>query len=112
MEILLALVQNVSCLTQVIAVFCGILGVVSWVFCKTEDIKTPVPRHLLIVAIIALPFAVFPTIEDLVKVRISLIKYHLAEASNIQGGIETIERIGKKLECKYLGCDEEKKESK
>lgn len=47
-----------------------------------------------------------PTINDLWKVRIALIKYHLAAPDNFKQTTDTIERIGKKLECKYLGCDD------
>lgn len=46
-----------------------------------------------------------PDVDDLVKVRIALIKYQLASPGNVKEATDTIERIGKKLECKYLGCD-------
>lgn len=49
-----------------------------------------------------------PSINDLWRVRIGLIKYNLASPENVKQTIETIERIGKKLECKYLGCEETK----
>lgn len=50
-----------------------------------------------------------PSVEDLWKVRIGLIKLELASPENLSKSSEVIERIGKKLECKYLGCEEEKK---
>lgn len=54
-----------------------------------------------------------PTIDDVWKVRIGLIKFGLASPDNVKSGVETIERVGKKLECKYLGgCEEEKKNDK
>jgi hypothetical protein len=50
-----------------------------------------------------------PTVDDVWKTRIALVKYHLAAPENVQAATETIERLGKKLECKYLGgCEETK----
>lgn len=50
-------------------------------------------------------FAALPSIDDIWRVRISLVKLQLASPNNIEKGTEAIERIAKKLECKYLGCD-------
>lgn len=61
-------------------------------------------------ALIFLPILFFPTIDDIWRVRIGLIKIQLASPENIQKGADVIERIGQKLECKYLGCDEKKKD--
>jgi hypothetical protein len=47
---------------------------------------------------------------NLWEVRIGLIKLELASPQNVQASVEEITRIGKKLECKYLGCDESKKD--
>jgi hypothetical protein len=46
-----------------------------------------------------------PTLDDVVKMRISLIKYQLSSPQNVQSGIDTINRIGKELENKYLKDD-------
>jgi hypothetical protein len=46
-----------------------------------------------------------PTLDDVVKMRISLIKYQLLSPQNVQSGIDTINRIGKELENKYLKGD-------
>ncbi len=51
-------------------------------------------------------FSFIPSVEDLWKVRISLLKYQLASPENIEKGAEEIGRLAKKLECKYLGCEE------
>ncbi len=51
-----------------------------------------------------------PSVEDLWKVRIGMIKLQLASPENIQKGADVIERLGAKLECKYLGCEEKKEE--
>lgn len=60
-------------------------------------------------AVICLLLSCFPSPEDLWKTRIGLIKYELASAENIVKASETIERIGRKLECKYIGCVEKDK---
>ena len=62
----------------------------------------------LVLGLMLLPFCLIPRPEDLLSLRISLIKYELSSPENIERGVETIEKIGKKLECKYLGCDEKK----
>jgi len=46
-----------------------------------------------------------PTLDDVVKMRISLMKYQLSSPQNVQSGIDTINRIGKELENKYLKGD-------
>jgi hypothetical protein len=51
-----------------------------------------------------------PSIDDLWHVRIGLIKLQLASPENIQKGSDVIERLGHKLECKYLGCETKKGE--
>lgn len=66
-----------------------------------------VPKQMIFVAVCA-AFSVIPSVDDLWKVRIGLIKLQLASPENIQKGAEVIERIGQKLECKYLGCAEER----
>lgn len=66
-------------------------------------------RACKIILILMLPLAVAPSIDSLWKVRISLIKYGMASEENIIKGVEEIERIGKKLECKYLGCEDKPK---
>jgi hypothetical protein len=63
-------------------------------------------KRIFIVWSILILGAVMPTIDTLWKVRIGLIKYEMASHENITQGVETLERIGKKLECKYLGCEE------
>ena len=60
--------------------------------------------------LLSIPIALFPSLQNIWEVRIALIKLQLASPENVQKGTETIERIAKKLECKYLGgeCKEEK----
>lgn len=51
-----------------------------------------------------------PKAEDLFRVRLALLKWELASPENVNKGVEEIQRIAKKLECKYIGgCTEDKK---
>jgi hypothetical protein len=63
-------------------------------------------KRLVPIVLISGPICAIPNINHLWKIRIALIKYELASPANIEKGAEVIERIGEKLECKYLGCDE------
>lgn len=74
------------------------------------EIKTIKP--FVIKYVIAILFfgaiACVPSVDDLWRVRIGLIKLQLASPENIQKGADVIERVAKKLECKYVGCEEKK----
>lgn len=47
-----------------------------------------------------------PSPDELWKTRIAFIKLYLASPDNLQKGVETIERVAKKLECRYVGGPE------
>lgn len=49
-----------------------------------------------------------PSVNQLWEVRIAMVKFELASPENVGKTVDEIGRIGKKLECKYLGCQEEK----
>jgi hypothetical protein len=68
---------------------------------KTIKIATILPLFLILTNL--------PNANDLFKVRLALIKYELASPKNVTKGVETIERVAKKLECKYIGGCEKKK---
>lgn len=118
-EILLAILQKVSqsaavlvCLTFIILILAFVFYFVSMSrsFSEEErmnDSSLALVKISAVVLLIVSPFAAIPSVDDLWKVRIGLIKLQLASPENIQKGSEVIERIGKKLECKYLGCDED-----
>ena len=79
--------------------------------------KEPIPplfsgmvKTFTIILIIFLPLTLIPNTDTLWKARIGLIKLSLASPENITKGTEEIGRIAKKLECKYIGCQEEKKQ--
>lgn len=53
-----------------------------------------------------------PTHDSIVELKISKFKNEMLTVENINGSLARIDSIAKKLECKYLGCEENKKESK
>ena len=85
---------------------------------KSEDDKETITIlgkvwwRALLLLIISLPLGSLPSITDLWKVRVGLIKFQLALPENIKAGSETIERIAHKLECQYVGCEEKKEPEK
>lgn len=118
LELTLAMLANV----KDAAVVFSIIGIVFGIFLvaivtfsseseMNEKTRTKVQRGgktLLVIGIVCLPFALVPTIDDLWKVRIGLIKLELSSEENIQKAATEIERLGKKLECKYLGgCEKD-----
>lgn len=115
LEILLAAFENISCGMKVVFGLITILSLFIGFFLyedgSSNEKKTG--KKLLIISLISLILCTFfiavPSIDDVWKVRIGLIKLELANKENISKATETIERIGAKLECKYLGCKEEKK---
>lgn len=96
------------------------VGVIAWSLIarvgpteRGESFWHPMLPWKILAGFLLIAIANLPTADDLWKVRVSLIKYHLASPENVQKGVETIERIGKKLECKYLGgCEEPKADPK
>lgn len=68
-------------------------------------------RWLITLALVSLPM-LLPPPHTLWEVRVALIKLSLASPENLEKGVTEIQRIGKKLECKYLGGCEEKKGDK
>lgn len=73
-------------------------------------------RKLWLLAAFFLLFSIIPAsvpdVNDLWKIRIGMIKLQLASPENVEKGAAEIIRIGKKLECRYLGCEEQKQERK
>lgn len=63
-------------------------------------------KNVGIVIVCLLPSFLIPSSKQLWEARINLIKFNLASKENITQTTETIERIGKKLECKYLKCED------
>ena len=116
MEILLAVLSNVKVLLIFAAILLGIaatVGLMGWSIednWRTDSRWARSAKNAAIAAAVAALLACVPTVHEVWEVRIALVKYELASPENVQQAAETIERIGKKLECKYLGdCGEPKK---
>lgn len=126
-EIVLALWSNVRGLFIAAAVLAGtgaVLAGIAWAINAVDassrygndqdrqraDNSRLVTKRLVMVSVVAALLACVPTLEDMWRVRIALVKYDLAAPENVKAATETIERIATKLECKYLGgCEEAKR---
>lgn len=68
----------------------------------------------VICCLITGPFYAIPDMEDLWHVRINMLKFHMASPSNVEAfaknGMPHIERVAKKIECRFLGCPEQEME--
>lgn len=53
-------------------------------------------------------FGLLPTHNRILRVKVAKIKNEAVTSENVDSAVDTIERLGKKLECKYLGCEEKK----
>lgn len=73
-----------------------------------QDFFKRVKRYWVFLAILGIIGAI-PSVDEVYKIRISLIKYELSSPENVVKATATIERIGEKLECKYLGCEKDEK---
>jgi hypothetical protein len=128
MTILIALWSNLHVLAFVAALIASIaslvLGVV-WAMeadmarsfgGKKEVANAATYRRLFKKAAIATAIfaalTAIPDVNDLWRARIALVKLELASTENVQKGTEEIARIARRLECKYLGCKEEKEKEK
>lgn len=110
-EFLLALFQNLKGLaffTSLAGVFIIVILLATY-FDNGDDWKKHWSKKIFITTLLCGLICVVPDVDDLWRIRISLIKLELSSKENIQKASETIERIGTKLECKYLGCEEKKK---
>jgi len=83
-----------------------------------RDLKVDDKNHFIVqnfkwsfcVLIVGALFVGFlPTHDRILQVKIAKIKNEALTQANLNKGVEAIERITQKLECKYLGGCEEKK---
>ncbi len=119
-EIIIALIENaklafitVSGIGLCVSLLILCVTADEWLLTEAQLIKRKtvynylIKASLVMLAILTVSITV-PSIDDIWKIRIALVKLELSSSENLQKGVETIERVGKKLECKYLGCEETK----
>jgi hypothetical protein len=116
-EFTLAMMSNLKCLVILsaavggCAVFILTLLFVADFDCSREPFGVRANRvHLgrvLIVTVVCAIIGCIPDMNDMWKVRIGLIKYEMASPKNVNAAAEEIVRLGHKLECKYIGCEDE-----
>jgi len=118
LDFVLALLQNFKCIAEAVLVIATVGGCAALFFAGMESLGDggeSCKKTLGVLKKVApwlIPFvliALVPSIDDIWKVRIGLIKLQLSSPENIAKGTEEITRIARKLECEYLGCKEEKK---
>ena len=125
MTILVALWNNIHTLVFVVALVTGLAAIglgVAWAM-NADSARSPYPdkgdaaaaatckalfKRAVITAGICAVLAAIPDVNDLWRARIARIKLELASPENVQKGTEEIARIARRLECKHLGCEEEK----
>lgn len=118
MEILFLILSKISMVGIAVSIISSIALVFSPIIGDSirDDEKMPIfykwIKRILVFLCVGILLAALPSIDDLWKVRIGLIKYQLASPENISKGVDEINRISKLLECKYIGCDDDKTESK
>lgn len=110
-EILIALLGNLKFAIGIPFVSIGVLLIVFFplVLHSIDDEHCPATKLTVATLgslFLGCLFLAVPSIDDLWRVRIGLLKFSLASPENVKAGAETLERIAGKLECKYLGCDE------
>lgn len=121
-EIFLAVLGNLHELAQ-IALAAGLVALFAYtIFCgfnqdtaysdldkaRCKTLWSNWRKLVGITAVLSL-FVCIPTMDDIWRVRIALIKFELASPETVKKGADEIARLVQKLECKYLGCAEESK---
>ena len=116
LEFLLGLGQNISFFAWLIGLLFTVISIftiIAWVNMPSDDKDRgkvlATFRYCFPIAMVLILVGSIPTVDNLWKIRVGLIKFQLAAPENIKAGVETIERIGHKLECQYIGCKEDEK---
>lgn len=119
-ELVFAFLENFSWVAIWIALLTGVAllaFIFSDFFADLEGLNVlpkirKMRNRLILPFMISIILACVPNSKDLWRVRIDLLKFGLASPENISKASGEIERIGHKLECKYVGCEENKGEKK
>lgn len=100
----------------IITVVALIVGCVCKIERKTEKgaLAFNLARWFSILTVLVGVSLAFPSPVQLWEIRLSLIKFHLADPANINKGADVIYRISRSLECRYLhtGCEDETNRTK
>jgi len=84
----------------IISLLCGLVGND---ITDGEGVRVGATVFFLMFIVILLPLALMPTHGRILKLKIAKIKNETVTQENLEKGVQTLERIAKKLECKYLG---------
>jgi len=104
------IVHRSAALAMCIATFILIGGAFT-AFCFEECSKKAGIVAIFTVAaslLITCSLILMPSHKRILKVKVERIINEAVNKQNITKGVETLERIAKNLECKYLGCEGEK----
>ena len=74
---------------------------------KFEGKYIKIPVILLLITMLLASTSLIPTHDKMFELKIAKIKNEAVTQQNLNSGIDEIKRISRKLECKYLGCNEE-----
>lgn len=108
LEILWAIIVNLKITAQIMLIIYGTVATIAVAIGlldhSAEEIWTYIKQLYVIPIFLVLTiFTNIPSPDKIIKVRIALIKLQLTSPKNVGKAAAVIERLGKKLECKYLG---------
>ena len=102
----LMFIQIVQPFFQFISVVMCVVGFVGFISCVDDCYGRKIIKKLsipyLICLFVSLLLSTAPTLDDVTKLKISMLKYEMVTPQNLQSSIDTINRIEKELENKYL----------
>lgn len=125
LDFFLATLVNIKGVSGVffwVAIIANIVTII-WFFCMLEENSVTDKdwekwrrwkKLWIVVTLVLVPFKAIPNMEELWHVRINMLKFHAVSPSNVEAfaknGMPHIERVAKKIECKFLGCPDDEKE--
>lgn len=118
-EFLYAYALNFSTVFYILAIVSALASVICMLILigakvereeKVVKAFSSIVRFIVPFSLFALVFGSVPNSDELWRIRVNLLKFHIASPENVEKGAEEVGRIAKKLECKYLGgCEAEEK---
>ena len=102
-------VKAIGCGIIVLSLISLLVLIICYFDCWEKG-KQPTLSKLIKVSIsflfIGALISIMPTKKTFIESRLAVIKLSLMEEKNITKAVDKIDEIAKKLECKYLGCDD------